>query len=181
MDRHRGTPDRESSDYARILGRRISAHPRRDGERADSVRWQRRLEPVAGTDRVMGIEPTRAVWAKRKEWPLPPALRNYAVTPTRAPAGIRDARHPATTRRAPPRRSPIRRRVSGVADGTTRSARSTNNRRTIRASAITPRSCHGSVKVPQRGRFVPDPIFAEHRRHSAITATTIACIERSRV
>ena len=51
----------------------------------------------------------------------------------------------------------------GLSDNTTRPARSASNRRTIRANTIKPRSCHSSPKVPQRGQFVPDPIFAEHR------------------
>jgi hypothetical protein len=55
-------------------------------------------------------------------------------------------------------------RSTGVADGTTRPARSASERRTIRADTITPRSCHSPAKVPKRGQFIPDPIFAEHSR-----------------
>ena len=33
--------------------------------------------------------------------PLPPVLRNYSITPTRAPADVRDASRPAPIRRAP--------------------------------------------------------------------------------
>jgi hypothetical protein len=51
----------------------------------------------------------------------------------------------------------------GLSDNTMRTARSASIRRTIRANAITARSCHRSVNVPQRGQTVPDPIFAEHR------------------
>jgi hypothetical protein len=42
------------------------------------------------------------------------------------------------------------------------SAASASDRTTIRAGAITPRSCRSSAKAPQRGQFVPDRIFAEH-------------------
>jgi hypothetical protein len=52
----------------------------------------------------------------------------------------------------------------GLSDSATRPARSASNRRTIRANTITPRSCHGAARVPQRGQFVSDRIFAEYRR-----------------
>jgi hypothetical protein len=65
-------------------------------------------------------------------------LRNYTITPTRAPADVRDASQPAPIRRGPRGCSPIRRRVSGVAEGATRPARSAIDRTTIRAGALSP-------------------------------------------
>lgn len=59
---------------------------------------------------------------------------------------------------------PRDRRRGNYSGADARTARSAINRTTIRASVITPRSCHASAKVPQRGPFVPDPILAE-RRH----------------
>ena len=50
-----------------------------------------------------------------------------------------------------------------LSNNTTRPARSASNRRTIRTSTITSRSCHSSPTAPQRHQCVPDPIFAEHR------------------
>lgn len=50
-----------------------------------------------------------------------------------------------------------------LSESTTRQAKSSSNRKTIRASTITRRSCHSSPTGPQRRQFLRDRILAEHR------------------
>jgi len=86
-------------------------------------------------------------------------LRNYSITPTRAPADIRDASQPAPIRRAP---RGARRSDGGLV--VSRTGRRGRPTRQVTEGRFAPeRSRHSSARAPRRGQFVPDLIFAEHR------------------